>query len=115
MPLLGGVVSVGIAIGLLVLAGAPRDLLALEAAMAVGLGLTLLDPGLENLDSRRRGRRALVILLLVFGPGALVLVPAVMLVAWARVVVHDHTFAQTVAGAALGACVAAAVFSVLRA
>ncbi len=56
-----------------------------------------------------------MILLLVFGPDALVLAPAVALVAWARVVVHDHTLAQTAAGAGLGASVAATVFSVLRA
>ena len=57
---------------------------------------------------------ALTILTLVFGPAALILTPLVVLVAWARVAVHDHTPAQTVAGAVLGALVAASVFSLLR-
>jgi hypothetical protein len=38
----------------------------------------------------------------------------VALVVWARVVLRDHTSGQTVAGAALGASVAATFFSLLR-
>ena len=57
---------------------------------------------------------AVVILTLVFGPAALSLAPLVVLVGWARVTVQDHTPAQTLAGAALGALVAASVFSLLR-
>jgi hypothetical protein len=40
-PLLVGLISVVVGVGLLVAAGAPRDLIALEAAMAVGLGSSL--------------------------------------------------------------------------
>lgn len=57
---------------------------------------------------------AVVILVLVFGPTLLALVPAVALVGWARVEVGDHTPAQVTAGAGLGALVAALVFSLLR-
>jgi membrane-associated phospholipid phosphatase len=57
---------------------------------------------------------ALTILVLVFGPPFLALAPLVALVCWARVAVRDHTPLQTVAGVALGATVAAVVFSALR-
>ena len=55
-----------------------------------------------------------MILLLVFGPAALALAPTVALVAWARLATQDHTLGQTVAGAVLGAVVAAPIFSLLR-
>jgi membrane-associated phospholipid phosphatase len=48
------------------------------------------------------------------GSVALSLVPLVLLVGWARVALQDHTPAQALAGAALGALVAASVFSLLR-
>ena len=116
LPLFVGAASVVVGVGLLAQAGAPRELVALEAAMAVGLGSSLLVTLAWKISIHVAVvAGAVVILLLVFGPGALVLAPTVALVAWARVVVHDHTFAQTVAGAALGACIAASVFSFLRA
>jgi len=55
-----------------------------------------------------------VILLLVFGPGALVLLPIVPLVGWARVALGDHTPLQTLAGTALGGAVAASTFTLVR-
>ena len=42
LPLLVGVASVVVGVELLIQAGAPRELIALEAAMAVGLGTSLL-------------------------------------------------------------------------
>ena len=45
---------------------------------------------------------------------AKVLVPVVAAVGWARVILRDHTPAQSAAGCILGATVAAAVFSALR-
>ena len=56
---------------------------------------------------------AVVILLLVFGTAAVVLIPIVVLVAWARIQLGDHTLAQTFAGSILGAAVAASVFSMI--
>jgi hypothetical protein len=115
LPLLIGVVSVVVGVGLLIQVGAPRELIALEAAMAVGLGSSLLVTLAWKISIHVAVvTGAIVILLLVFGPGALMLAPAVALVAWARIVLRDHTLGQTVAGAALGGAVAASVFSFLR-
>jgi membrane-associated phospholipid phosphatase len=57
---------------------------------------------------------AVVVLALVFGPALLVLAPLVALSGWARVEVGDHTPAQVLAGAAVGAAVAGAAFPLLR-
>jgi membrane-associated phospholipid phosphatase len=56
----------------------------------------------------------IVILVLIFGPLFLFLVPMVALVGWARVELGDHTGEQVLAGGAIGAVVAAAVFTLLR-
>jgi membrane-associated phospholipid phosphatase len=53
------------------------------------------------------------ILVLVFGPWLFALTPVVLLVAWARLQLGQHTVAQVTAGIALGAVVATSVFSVL--
>jgi hypothetical protein len=115
LPLLVGILSVLLGIGLLVLAQAPRDLVALVAAMAVGLGSSLLVTLAWKISIHVVVvAGAVVIVALVFGPVAVSLVPLVLLVAWARVALQDHTPAQALAGAALGALVAASVFSLLR-
>jgi membrane-associated phospholipid phosphatase len=115
LPLMIGVASVVVGVVLLIQAGAPRDLIALEAAMAVGLGSSLLVTLAWKISIHVAVvAGAIVILLLVLGPAAIALVPAIALVAWARVVLRDHTVGQTVAGGILGAAVAAIVFSILR-
>jgi membrane-associated phospholipid phosphatase len=55
-----------------------------------------------------------VILVLVFGTTWLALVPLIAAIGWARVRLGDHTPAQSLAGALLGAAVAATVFTALR-
>jgi membrane-associated phospholipid phosphatase len=115
-PLLVGVFSVLVGVGLLVVSGAPRELIALEAAMVVGLGSSLLVTLAWKISIHVAVvTGAVVILVLVFGPAALAFLPAVLLVAWARIALTDHTPAQTAAGAVLGATVAASVFSQVRA
>ena len=115
LPLLVGIVSVLLGIGVLVLGQAPRDLVALVAAMAVGLAASLLVTLAWKISIHVAVvAGAVTILTLVFGAAALMLAPLVAVVGWARVALHDHTPAQTVAGAALGALVAAGVFSLLR-
>jgi len=55
-----------------------------------------------------------VILTMMLGPVVLVVLgPVVAAVAWARVALNLHTPSQAVAGIALGAAVAAGVFSLL--
>ena len=115
VPLLVGVASMLVGLVLLVLWDAPRDLIALVAVVAAGLGMSLLVTLVWKLSIHAAVvSGAVTILLFVFGPPLLVVAPLVPLVCWARVAVHDHTPAQTLAGAVLGATVAAVVFSALR-
>ena len=90
-------------------------MMALEAAMAVGLRSSLLVTLAWKISIHVAVvAGAVVIVALVFGPVALSLVPLVLLVGWARVALQDHTPAQALAGAVLGALVAASVFALLR-
>lgn len=115
LPLLVAILSVLLGLGVLVLGQAPRALVALVAAMAVGLVAALLVTLAWKISIHVAVvAGAVTILALVFGPAALFLAPLVVVVGWARIALHDHTPAQTAAGAALGALVAAAVFSVAR-
>jgi hypothetical protein len=115
LPLLVGVASVVVGVASLVVLRAPRELVALEAAMAVGLGMSLVVTLAWKISIHVAVvAGAVVILVLVFGPAWLLLVPLVAAVGWARVVLSDHSPAQSMAGALLGAVVAASVFSALR-
>jgi hypothetical protein len=115
VPLLGGVASMLVGLILLTLLGAPRDLVAVVAVVAVGLALCLLVTLAWKLSIHAAVvSGGVTVLVIVFGPPLLALSPLVPLVCWARVAVHDHTPAQTLAGAVLGATVAAVVFSALR-
>jgi membrane-associated phospholipid phosphatase len=115
VPLLVGTASVAAGLGLLLAGGAPTDLVALVAAMVAGLVVSLLVT-LRWKISLHTGVAAgsVVVLVLAFGSALLALAPVVGLVGWARVQLGDHTPAQTIAGAGLGATVAALVFSLLR-
>lgn len=57
---------------------------------------------------------AVALLALTYGPWPLVGGVLVVLVGWSRVRLRDHTLAQALAGAALGAAVAGPVFVTLR-
>ncbi len=115
LPLLVGVGSVALLYGLLSYLGAPRELLALIAAMVTGLVVSLLVTLVWKI-SVHAGVVAgtVVVLVVIFGPVALLLSPLILLVGWARVELGDHTLAQVIAGALLGAVVATSVFSLLR-
>lgn len=115
VPLLVAMASVLVGGVLLALGHAPRDLLALILAMAVGLGSSLVVTLAWKISIHVAViAGAVVILVVVFGPVWLVLITLVAAVGWARVVLGDHTPAQSCAGALLGATVAASVFSFLR-
>jgi hypothetical protein len=115
LPLLVGIGSVLIGLALLTRWGAPRDLVALVAAMAVGLLTALLVTLVWKVSVHAAVvAGAVVILVLVFGPALLVLAPLVGLVGWARVEAGDHTPAQVLAGILLGGAVAGTVFALLR-
>jgi membrane-associated phospholipid phosphatase len=115
LPLLVGVASVLIAWALLAAAGAPRDLVALVGAMAVGLSASLLVTLVWKISVHAAvSAGAVVILVLIFGPALLILASLAVLVGWARVELGDHTPPQVVTGAGLGAFVAATIFTLLR-
>jgi len=112
VPLLVGVASMLAGLILLVTWGAPRDLVAVVAVVTVGLAASLLVTLIWKLSIHAAVvSGAVAILVLVFGLPLLVAAPLVPLVCWARVAVHDHTPAQTIAGAVLGAIVAVIVFA----
>jgi hypothetical protein len=109
--------SVLVLLGLMLLGGAPRELVALVVAMLAGLVLTL---GVTVLARWKVSLHAAVAagtattLVLVFGVWLLASWAAVALVAWARVRMRDHTVAQVLVGVALGALAAGTVFPALR-
>jgi hypothetical protein len=115
VPLLVGVASMLVGLILLGLWDAPRDLVALVAAAAAGLGVALLVTLVWKLSIHAAVvAGAVAVLVLVYGAPLLLLAPLVPLVCWARIAVRDHTPAQTVAGGVLGATVAAVIFAALR-
>jgi hypothetical protein len=94
---------------------ASRELLALLAAMLVGLVVILIVTLFWKVSLHTRTLAGAVsILVLALGPISVVLYTLVILVGWARVKMGDHNFAQIGTGALLGSVVAAAVFSPLR-
>lgn len=115
IPLLfaGGCVVTGLA--LLALLGAPRELTALAVAMLTGLVVTLAVTTVWKISVHTAvAAGTAVILTLVFGAALAVVWPIVAVTAWSRVVLRDHTVAQVLAGAVMGALVAGLVFSALR-
>ncbi len=115
LPLTIGIASVVTGLVLLLVLGAPRELVALVGAMVAGLATSTFVTLFWKLSIHAAVTAgAVVILILVFGPALWVVTPLVVLVAWARVAIGDHTPAQAMAGVGLGATIAASVFTLLR-
>ncbi len=115
VPILAGLASVLVGFALLSWSGAPRELLALIVAMAVGLIVALLVTLVWKISIHVASvAGAVVILVLLFGLPLVALSPVVALVGWARVELGDHTPGQVAAGAIIGAMVAGTVFTLLR-
>ena len=107
--------SVVVGTGLLAVAGAPREMLALLAAMIAGLLVTLAITLVWKISVHAAvASGTVVVLTLVFGPAAAVLALLVALVGWSRVALGDHTVGQVVGGGLAGGLVAWVVFSLLR-
>ena len=117
-PIMMGIGLASVIVGLLVLVlwGAPRDLLALIAAMVTGLATTLLVTlkWKISIHTAVAAGTAVILALVLGAPLLLVAAPVLGLIAWSRVELSDHTPAQVVAGAGVGAMIAATVFSLLR-
>ena len=115
LPIVVALVSVLAGLALLVVLGAPRDLLAVVVAMAAGLIVSLLITLVWKISVHTGAVAGTVIILaLVFGPWLLVLEVFAFAVGWARMELGDHTRAQVIAGGIIGALVAAVTFSLLR-
>lgn len=107
--------SVLVGTALLMAAGAPRELLALLAAMVAGLLVTLAVTVVWKISVHAAvAAGTVVVLTLVFGPALAVLWLLVALVGWSRVALGDHTVGQVIGGTVAGGLVAAVVFTWLR-
>jgi hypothetical protein len=115
VPLLLCLGSTVVGLLILLLGGAPRDVVALNVAMLVTLlACTAITQWWKiSLHSAVAGG-AEATMVLIYGPLALVGVPVVLLIAWSRVTVRDHTLAQAVAGTLIGPIVGGAVFVLVR-
>ncbi|BCJ42876.1 hypothetical protein GCM10010168_03840 [Actinoplanes ianthinogenes] len=115
MPLLFGVGSLTAGLVLMLLLGAPREVLALLVAGGLGLVIFALVTHWWKM-SIHAGVAAgtLATMTAIYGPVALLGAPLVVLGGWARVRLTAHTPAQVVVGALAGAIVAGTVFPALR-
>jgi membrane-associated phospholipid phosphatase len=115
VPLLVAIGSVSLGAALLAVGGAPADLVALVGAMLAGLVAVTVVTLLWKVSGHAAvAAGAVVILVLLFGPALLLLLPLAVLVGWARTASGDHSPAQVIAGALLGGAVTALVFPLLR-
>lgn len=108
-------VLVVVGIGALAAAGAPRDVIAVEAAMLAGLLVTA-PITLAWKISFHTGVAAatLVIVIIVYGPQLALMLPVLVLIGWSRVRLHHHTLGQVLAGAPVGAVAASLAFLAIR-
>ncbi|MEU7449180.1 hypothetical protein [Streptomyces diastaticus] len=115
IPLGATLASVLLGTALLALLDAPQDVIALVFAMIAGLLLTMLVTVWWKVSVHTAVASGVVAILAVaFGPWALLGYAVVAAIAWSRASLRDHTPAQTIAGAVLGAVAAVSVFTALR-
>lgn len=110
-PLMLGLLSVLTGLLLLVLLGAPHEVAAVVVVMfVVGAVVTAVNEVWKVSVHSAVAAGCLTVLVIVFGPSLLAAVPLVVLVAWSRVRLRDHTIAQVLAGTAVGIPLAAITF-----
>jgi len=115
LPLLVAICSIVVGLTLMLLFGAPRPMIALIAAMTVGLVVSLAITLCWKISVHTAVLSgAVVIVALVFGLGFFWLTPTVALLGWARLERGDHTVPQVLIGAVTGALIAAGMFIPLR-
>lgn len=114
-PLLIGLGSVAVGLVALVALGADRELLATLGAVACSAIVALVVSHWWKVSLHTAGAAGFVVILAqVFGPAMLVTTPLVLVVGWSRVQLGDHTPAQVIVGAVVGALVAGLAFVALR-
>ncbi|HEX3591002.1 MAG TPA: hypothetical protein VHV74_15360 [Pseudonocardiaceae bacterium] len=115
VPLLLCLVSTITGLLVLLFGGAPRDVLALNAAMLGTLIVCIVITRWWKISLHCAvAGGAVATMVLIYGPLSLVGVPVVALIAWSRVAVGDHTAAQVVVGALTGPVVGGVVFVLVR-
>jgi membrane-associated phospholipid phosphatase len=116
LPIL--ILSVALVItGIVALAilGAPRDVVAVEAAMLGGLVITSPITALWKVSFHTGvAAAAVVILAIVYGYLLALTAPIIAIIGWSRVQLRHHTVMQVIAGAPVGAIAASAAFLVAR-
>ncbi|ATM24793.1 hypothetical protein SMD44_p20010 (plasmid) [Streptomyces alboflavus] len=106
--------SVATAIGGMLWLEAPRQMLALVVAMLATLAVLLPITAFWKVSVHTSvAAGALAMLADAYSPLLWIAAPVVAVIAWSRIILRDHTVAQTVAGAAVGALVAGFVFAVV--
>jgi membrane-associated phospholipid phosphatase len=115
VPLLMGLASAGVALAVLLVFSAPRELVALLASMVAVLIAAIVITRYWKVSLHAAvaaGAAATVVL--IYGPWWWLLAVPLAAVCWSRVRLADHTPAQVVAGGVLGPLVGGAVFLLLR-
>lgn len=110
--------SVATGIGGMLVFHAPRDMVALVVSMLATLAVLLVPTKAWHwkisVHTAVAGG-ALAMLALAWGPLVWLTYPLVVVIAWSRISLRDHTLAQTIAGAAAGTVTAGLVFAALTA
>ncbi|TDV36088.1 hypothetical protein [Actinophytocola oryzae] len=115
IPFLLCLVSTSVGLVIMLLADAPRPVIALSWSMIATLVVVLAITRWWKVSVHATvAGGAVATIALLYGPWYLLLVVGVALVCWSRVMVRDHTVAQVVVGALLGPVVGGAVFLWLR-
>ncbi len=103
--------SVLTSLGVMLWAGAPADMTAMVVAMFAALVPIMVITVWWKISVHTAvASGAVVCLAIALGPWWLPLYPLVAAIAWSRVVLRDHTLAQTVVGAVVGAVSAGLAF-----
>lgn len=114
IPLLVAFGSVAVASGLLILVGAPRQLVALVLSQLAGLLVVLVITRFWKVSIHCATAGGLLgVLFVLFGPWALLGIAPLTLIAWSRVVLDAHTWRQAAVGAALGFLIGSTLFPLL--
>lgn len=114
LPLLVCLASGLAGMAIMLVGGAPSEVVALAAAMILTLVACLVITRWWKVSVHATvAAGAVAMVTLLYGPWLLLLAVLVALVCWARVMAEDHTVAQVVVGAVLGPVVGGAVFLAL--
>jgi membrane-associated phospholipid phosphatase len=115
LPLSLALVSTAVGLAILLLGGAPRDVIALDVAMLGSLLVCLVITHWWKISLHCAvAGGAIATLALLYGPLSLVLVVLLVLIGWSRVELGDHTPAQALAGSVVGPVVGGALFLLVR-